>query len=155
MNITEETVKRVEGLGFKVYGDVWHSLKLSDGKDFKNANMLTVIKASDGIYRSFKTPANKEVTLTWIMDKLSSESNYQNLSKYLNKLVKSSFCLYAASYGIGLDAFGEVNKEDENKIKELLDGLGLEYKTEYSEASWIYRFVISKNKSNIEILKNI
>ena len=61
---------------------------------------------------------------------------------------------YPTTYGIGVTQFmdSRISKE---KIKNLLDSLGIEYINELSDAEYVYRFRISKSKSNIEKIKKL
>lgn len=104
---------------------------------------------------SFKTPKNKEVTAEWVMDKLNNQSVYLNLSKYLRKIFDYSISIYPTSYGIGVDAFWGRYKNDADKVASKLADLGLEYRNEFSDARWVYRFIVSKNAHNLAILKSL
>lgn len=59
--------------------------------------------------------------------------------------------VYPTTYGIGVDAF--YNREMSKEIKmveDKLNELGIEYRNEFSEAGYVYRFVISKKDLNLK-----
>lgn len=79
-----------------------------------------------------------------IENKLNSKSNYKKLFAGLNV---DGF--YNTTYGVGVF----MPSWNEKRITELnarLQNLGIEYKTQYSDARWVYRFVFSKNQSNLD-----
>jgi hypothetical protein len=83
----------------------------------------------------------------------AKKQKYYNLTKKVQKLLNDSNIIascYPASYGIGLDYY--YNYDYENEFKRITDFLskeGIIYKNEESDAKWIMRFKISKNKDNI------
>lgn len=108
---------------------------------------------------TYKLPKKKEVTVEWILNKFakSTDNTYIDFTnkfrKLLNKDVKEGINIYPTTYGIGVSIlFGQPKGID--VIKERLDNANIEYKIEYSDAGWVYRFVISKSKSNLDKLKS-
>ena len=108
----------------------------------------------------FKAPKTKEITVSYLFDKynkyLGQEQAYQNLSAIFKKLLPS-YNFYETTYGVGMEALflthEQVLKRAEPLLK-LLNKLAIEYNTEYSDASWVYRFKISKSNDNLEKINN-
>lgn len=62
--------------------------------------------------------------------------------------------VYPTTYGIGVFIlFWWEGNDNIDKVKRILDDRGIEYYNEYSDKKWVYRFKISKSKSNIEKIK--
>ena len=103
------------------------------------------------ITMSFKLPKN--LTLEWVSKKietkLNQKSNYKRLFDGLNL---AGF--YNTTYGVGVF----MPSWNENRIKELeqrLNDLNIEYKTQYSDAHWVFRFVFSKSEKNINKINSL
>lgn len=155
MIIKEETINKVTDLGYVVWGCGENQMKTTP-KDitYEEATRL-VVSDENCRFRTFKTPKNKEVTIEWIMDKLNKDSVYINLQKYLLKAFQNSIYIYVASYGIGVcNIFGEY-KYGAEIVQKKLNDLGIKYRTEFSDAMWVYRFIISKDRDNMKILKSL
>lgn len=105
-------------------------------------------------YRTIKLPKSKLITLDYILEKLNKESVFVDLSKYLRKFLDVNMNCYPTSYGIGIFCMFS-KKGDVSKVESFLDSNSIEYRNEYSDAYWVYRFVISKNAQNINRLKTI
>ena len=152
MNISKETIKKIEDLGYYVWGRT--GLRCTDdGLSYKDAEYLVVVINDD--IREFKTPKVKEVTLEWVLDRLNKESAYKNLREYLVKVFGYSIGIYPASYGVGIDNMFGRSKTDAEKVSEKLKELGLKFRNEFSDAAWVYRFVISRDKDNMRILESL
>ena len=57
--------------------------------DYTNATHIGIGTKSDSddwFCKSFKTPKVKEVTVEWVLDKISKENRYKNLYEYLQKI---------------------------------------------------------------------
>ena len=109
---------------------------------------------------SLKLPSKMEVTFEWIMNKLSNDKVYKSFAENFNKILKakgySNLNAYPTSYGIGVFVgFGRGIEETKTQIEELLNSLGIDYKTEYSEGGWVFRYRISKSKENIAKINQI
>ena len=142
----------VEDLGYYVWGRT--GLRCTDdGLSYKDAEYLVVVINDD--IREFKTPKVKEVTLEWVLDRLNKESAYKNLREYLVKVFGYSIGIYPASYGVGIDNMFGRYKTDAEKVSEKLKELGLKFRNEFSDAAWVYRFVISRDKDNMRILESL
>lgn len=105
-------------------------------------------------------PIPKKVTLEWVMNKINKDKVYKNFSESFNKLLKAkgygSINAYPTTYGIGVFVgFGLGIAETKQTIEKLLKSLGIEFTTEYSDAMWVFRYKISKSKSNIEKIDSI
>jgi hypothetical protein len=160
MKISQETIEQIK----MEYPDFIIEFKASlndfDDTAVIDANYLRLFKSDEhGKIRfvSIKAPKNKELTFEFICAKMSCESSYKNLSQYLGKLFPGAF-LFATSYGIGFSAFAQSDatvKKNSQFISDKLISLGINFRTEYSDAYWIYRFVISKSVKNISILESI
>lgn len=161
MIINKDTIDRfVKETGLNVmigYFDGWNDFyNKIDFSNIKEYNCITICGFThDGINvaKWFKTPKAKEVTLDYIMNKVNEESIYRNLSNLFSKLCKN-IPVYPTTYGIGIDAF--YNREMRKEIKmveDKLNELGIEYRNEFSEAGYVYRFVISKKSVNLKKIK--
>lgn len=101
----------------------------------------------------------KEITVEYILDKISADKTFKNFSQYFNSVVsKFGLNAYATSYGIGI--FVLINyrnqaSEQKTKVENLLTELGIKFSTEYSEAGWVFRYKISKSSENIQLIKTI
>lgn len=114
------------------------------------------------LMKTIKLPKNKEkVTIDWILSKVQSDEVYQNFANEFKKLLVKEYQVnlnvYPTSYGIGIDTFNYQGffTENRTKVENFLLKLGINFSTEYSAASLVYRFKISKSKDNIEKLKLI
>lgn len=154
MNIKKETIKKLEDLGYIVWFSMGTYFCKNDN-DYENATHMEISSlAMDGptLRKTIKAP-KKEVTVNWVLEKLHKESVYYNLSQYLKKIFGYGM-IYPTSYGIGVETIWNM-KENAKKVERKLNELGLSYRNEYSDAGWVYRFVISKDKKNIEIMKQL
>lgn len=132
--------------------------KVSD-KDIEKFDCVTITGFDkEGYYigKWFKTPKKKEVTLSYIMNKINYETVYRNLTNVFAKLCKKT-SFYPTTYGFGIEViWGMKDYEDEiEMINKKLENMGIEYRNEFSEAGWVYRYVISKNKSNLDKINKI
>ena len=103
MNITKETISKLEEFGYNVWADDKYGFV--DMDDYKNATHIGIGTKSDSddwFCKSFKTPNEKEVTVEWVLSKINKESSYKNLSQYLRRIFDYSISVYPASYGIGV-----------------------------------------------------
>ncbi len=151
MNITKETISKLEGLGYYVWGRMGYKTT-DEGLPYSKAENLVV--AINYNIRDFKAPKEKEVTVEWVLSKINKESSYKNLSIYLCKVFGYSISIYPASYGIGIDTLGGY-KMEAIKVSAKLEELGLKYRNELSEGGWVYRFVVSKDSANMKILESL
>jgi hypothetical protein len=127
----------------------------------EKAEVISLTKWSP-YYENFtlKLPSKMEVTFEWIMNKLSNDKIYKSFAENFNKILKakgySNLNAYPTTYGIGVFVgFGRGIDETKTQIEELLNSLGIEYTTEYSEGGWVFRYRISKSKENIAKINEI
>jgi len=113
--------------------------------------------AINGKKKSFKLPKNADIT--WVNTKISNWLNaeYSNLRPVFEKLgIKGN--IYYTSFGFSYDCFfknAETMKIETAELSKALDNIGIEYKNEYSDAFWVYRYKISQSKSNIDKINNL
>lgn len=149
MKISKETISNMEELGYFVGMPV---ISPQPGfyreVPYEQATHLYVN------YRLIKAPKAKEITVDLLLSKINKEAVYQNLSQYLRKVFSSCVSVYPASYGVGVASL--FSREDDIKvIAEKLKSLGLKFRNELSDAGWVYRFVISKDASNMRIMESL
>lgn len=109
--------------------------------------------------KRIKMPLKKEINEEWFLNKIQTENQFKNISDLISKAIDfESLGVYPASYGLGVFlCFGykEIVHEDINKIESFLKKNNIEFKTEYSNKNWVYRFKISKDTNNLKILNNL
>ncbi len=126
--------------------------------DPSTATEMSVINFEPDLYTyksSIKLPKSKEVTYEWIMNKISDNKEFINLSAILKKHLPKGLLCYPTSYGIGVENIFRSHTENSDLVVLLLTKFGIEFTNEYSEAGWVYRFKISKSKANINKIQNI
>ena len=149
--------------------DLNMSLALNNTKDWyndsvtaKDADEITIYNYDNGLtFKSFKLPKKKLVDFEWVMNKWNSEKTFVSFVADFKKMLanrgyKHSINCYPTSYGIGI--FVAIGCRDNIKkiktdVDSLMDKIGVEYRNEYSEAGYVFRYVISKKKENIEKIK--
>ena len=154
MNISSKTISTLKGLGYTVKAKDW---EMTD-TPVNSATHLHIFCMLNGYFSIFvKAPKSKEVTVDWILSKINTNKDYENITKYVRNLLDTENCsLYAASYGIGLDTISQKYlDENKDKVSSILDAKGIKYRTGLSDAGWVYRFIISKDKENMEIIKSL
>ena len=142
MKISKETISDLKKMGY----DVWAHDSNMNAVSFEKGDYIYID------YRSIKTPKKQEVTTEWLLNKISDKS-YINLSGYLSSLF-NTVCVYSTSYGIGVSSLIGFEKDAES-VKNTLNVLGLKYRCEYSECRFVYRFILSKEEENLNILKSL
>jgi hypothetical protein len=154
MNITDKTIETIRQMG---YGVMFYDNGINDTTPGKAIEISVYCLDPYYINYSFKTPKNKEITTDWIMNKIAQKENYTsiNWNKIFEPLKLDNIHFYITSYGIGVETIFGSKHETRNKINEYLDNLGIEYKNEYSDANWVFRYKISKSKENIEKINKL
>lgn len=149
MKITKETINRMEELGYFVGVSVMSPQPgFYREVSYEEATHLYVD------YRLIKAPKAKEVTVDWLLSKINKETAYHNLSQYLRKVFSSCVSVYPASYGVGVASL--FSREDDIKtVANKLKSLGLKFRNEFSDAGWVYRFVISRDADNMRIMESL
>ena len=83
-----------------------------------------------------------------------STTDYGKFAILMQNLIANAedlkgFLVYPTTYGIGLEAIFNWNFDEQSKfIEKFLTDLGVEFKTEYSDAHWVFRYKISKKEAN-------
>jgi len=109
--------------------------------------------------KTLKLP-KKDVGYEWVLSKIEKENIFVSFAPIFSDLIRAQglkgWC-YPASYGIGVESISfYFDREMKKRIEAILVGLGIELiRTEYSNASFVYRYVIAQNAKNIEIIKKI
>lgn len=101
----------------------------------------------------------KEITIDYVANKISKKSVFKNFCNYFNGIIeKYRFNAYPTSYGIGIFVilgFRDNINETKYLIESSLNELGIEFKTEYSDAHWVFRYKISKSTENIKRIERL
>lgn len=173
MNITKETIKQFElesnlgifiGFGLRTFTEQLPDF-LRKGNKLSEATSLEILgfdkETGAFVNVKFNAPKNKEITTAYLFDKvdkyLNRENVYKNLSNVFSKMLPS-YSFYATTYGIGMDALFKNHvtvKRDADRLYQYLKDNNIEFRNEYSEAGWVWRFVISKSASNIEKIQSL
>lgn len=98
-----------------------------------------------------------------LIEKVEKEnkSEYGRFSATIQKVIdkqmsQHNFLVYPTTYGIGLWAMYNFNfNEQASEIENILNTNKIEYKTEYSDARWVFRYKISKKEVNRLLLENL
>lgn len=130
--------------GFESYGQ------------FHVANFEFVDGFSKSMYNLGKLP--KAANLEYVLNKMASkeDSVYVNLAKTFKKLIPQNLRadVYGTTYGIGVTMQQNIaGKFEIDEIADFLKENQIEYSTQWSDANWVYRYVISKSKNNLERIK--
>lgn len=151
MNISNETISALRTT-YKIaffLGDTYD--QVSPDK----ADTLSVLATLEGefIGRSVKG-TKKEMTLEYIEAKIGNCRAFVSLTDLLKGIAGNGCSVYPASYGIGVFVPYNGHRLDAIKagIEKKLTDIGLQFRTEYSEAHYVLRYVISKSKTNLEKL---
>jgi len=127
---------------------------------FEQADTITffypINDFSNYIGKSFKLPKKKVVDFAYFAEKLDSDNTYITFVKEFNKFInQEGLICYPTTYGFGVFVAVGFRKSIEaikTKIEDVLNSKGIIYKTEYSDAGWVFRYKISKSKENISKL---
>lgn len=125
----------------------------------KNINFMNVDGCSNLKSKVIKLP-KKDVDADWIIKRMSTikDVDYKNLSDTFKNILKgnSGVSIYSASYGVGISClFNKKMDSDIKTIENFLNEKGIKFRTEFSQAHWVYRFVIGKSKENIEKINKL
>ena len=104
-----------------------------------------------------------EARLDKIIAKVEKENTTEygrfsaTMQKVINKQLPShNLLVYPTTYGIGLWAIYNFNfAEQASEIESVLNTNKIEYKTEYSDKMWVFRYKISKKEVNRLLLENL
>ena len=134
----------------------------NDNIDVKDADEITIYDYSSFVnFKTFRLPKKKLVDLEWIMNKWNSEKAFVSFVEDFKTLLqergyKHSINCYPTSYGIGVFVMlghRDNIKKMKSDIDNLMNEIGVDYRNEYSDAGWVFRYVISKKKENIDKIK--
>lgn len=169
MKITKETIKRFEAensllsLHF-AYGARCFSMGYSEwtrsGNQIEDATWVQILGWDENdryIGFVFKPPKSKEVTFEYLMNKVEShlgrESSWVNLRDTFERLLPNlGHRFHTTSYGVAFDTFMLSHESVMKYTEELrlwLEGKGIEFTNEYSDAAWVYRFRIGRSAANL------
>ncbi len=155
MNISPETLKQLDALYTYFFMDEYMNEVQAEKGTILHIGYARPIGDEEPEYISKDIKATKkETTLEYILDKINAHSVYKSFATHFGKLLKPmGLNAYPTTYGIGIFVVLMRNKTSEaiqTEIDTLLNNLGIEYKTEYSNAHWVFRYKISKSTANIE-----
>lgn len=163
MTIIEQTVKELAAMGWLISD----SCKPDKVKGFwvttglESATQWTLVHSDEPFSGVTITLGKKRDTAT-VMGKITKKqgqiSGFVNLSEHIKKLLTGQgyFDVYPTSYGVGVVSVLNGNfAEQKARVENMLSALGLDYKSEWSGAEWVFRFRVNKNSSNIQILSKL
>ena len=106
-----------------------------------------------GTFTSGKVPKRKSF-VDHVMDTIAKKEarQYQSLMPLFARLDLRHVSCYPTTYGIGICTLFRSRSgvdEDVTKVADALSSLGIEYRNEYSDEHWVYRFVISTKADNL------
>jgi hypothetical protein len=124
--------------------------------------IFKVGKKYDNILKTFVTQyINKyKVKNTYILvdGKVTNPKKIDVINKLKNSNRVAKYFFYTTLYGIGYFCYfmnDKTQKETNFLLKNYLDSLKISFKNEFSEAGWVYRFVINKDvKIHNNLLNN-
>lgn len=158
MNITQQTIDSIKALGYTLhFQDEFINVVEPEKAIEMYIGYLKMGELIQYIGKTIKA-TKKETTVEYVMDKINAEKIYKNFSSEFNKAIREfGLNAYPTSYGIGVSVlFTSQSKESEltKVVEDALNKIGVAFKTEYSEAWWVFRFKISKSAENIQLLSN-
>jgi len=115
------------------------------------------------VIRTHKLP--KTPTIDWVVKKVIKTINFlyaKSVFINLKPVIEDVICLgsswsYFTSFGFSVTTW-QRSESFHKQVKELEDELnskGIEYRNEYSDAFWVYRFIIAKNENNLNKIKQL
>ena len=134
----------------------------------ENCTEITVLTLHGGCF-DVKTirpiPKKKLVDVGYIINRIEAKNAYTSFANDFKRLLlaeypkfKNSINVYPTTYGIGVFvAFGlrDQLKETLNQIETLLNKYGIDFSTGRSDAGYVFRFLISKKKENINKIRGL
>lgn len=135
-----------------------------DCNDWYNTNKLYIRYFDDNnneiVFVKSENIKSKLITAQYIIDLV--EKNKKTYNSYfgefcikMRQLLKENnldtdCSVYPTTYGIGVWVFYNQNFEKyQQTITEILKNKGVEFKNEYSDMQWVFRFKISKKHNNL------
>ena len=155
MNISKETIKRVETEGYVIQFIV--DCGYGTYREVAPEEATKMIVSGFGLDEQYLSkwmtaPKKMEVTFKWIMTRLKAErkSTYIDLYEFL----KPVFGIQAMSFGVSVDTLFGL-EEKKQRVRSKLNDLGLKFREEFSDNGWCYRFIVSKSRENMNILETL
>lgn len=128
----------------------------------KNVESLTVFKSTSvWDMKEIKIPKKKPFTTEYVLERLAKldKRKYVNHRDLFQKVIdKLGLNLTANSYGFGMESMFSGHTQMHKQadiIKEVLDKNKILYTISVSDASWVFRFNISKTQKNLKMLKEL
>lgn len=117
------------------------------------------------IIRKKENVKGKGITTEYVLrliekDRKAYQGTYGKFAEQMQSLLASSGfgnfgVIYPTTYGIGVWAFFNFNFDKcQEAVNKLLNAKGIKYRNEWSEREYVFRYVISKEKSNIDKINN-
>lgn len=106
-----------------------------------------------GGFTSGKVPKRKPF-VDYVLNTIAKKEarQYQSLMPLFARLDLRHVSCYPTTYGIGICTLFRSRAgvdEDVAKVADALSSLGIEYRNEYSNEHWVYRFIISTKSENL------
>lgn len=135
-----------------------------DCKDWYNANKLYITYFDDNkneiMFVKSENIKSKLITDKYIIDlvdknKKSYNSYFGDFALKMRKILAENnlnedLSVYPTTYGIGVWVFYNRNFEKyQQTITDILKNKGVDFKNEYSDMQWVFRFKISKKRNNL------
>jgi hypothetical protein len=143
-----DPIKQLEALGYMVSVMDAYGNGLKEPMPGASWSVL-----GPGLWVSGRVPKRKPF-VEHVMDAVAKKeaTQYESLRPLFERLDLRACSAYFTTYGVGVQVLfrrrDDVD-EDRAKIADTLAGLGIEYRTEYSDAHWVYRFIISTKADNL------
>lgn len=175
MNIDRKIKEELDSRDFDLmwfYDDNWEDFdSVEEANRLENGFAMIQMKQSHPMFKDMKgdiklgglrikLPKKKFVDAGYIIDKVikrvsTGSTNFRHIFEKLLNI--TGYSIYSTSFGFSVSTWqlSDDFHKDVNKISDLLDRHGVEYKNEYSDAHWVYRFKISKKRENLDKLKQI
>lgn len=132
--------------------------------DYLGSNKVAIIgfdaDTNDFVNVQFPMPKRLKLSTEYLLKQVNKQKyngcDYKNLSEIFAKIIPNGYAFYPTTYGIGVERLFVVDaNKDIERLQLFLQASRIEFRTEYSDARWVYRFVISKSKENIEKIKSL
>ena len=130
-----------------------------DAHNWYDANVLYITYGNNITFCKKENVKSKEITKDYVLkliekDKKAYKSAYGDFTLKMKKILQESkiggLLVYPTTYGIGVYVYyGLFAGNSIKKLDDILKSKGIEYKNEFSDAHWVWRYKISKKKSNL------
>jgi len=156
MDVLHKVKADLEALGFTIcYTD---KLGNECGRFPVHAERMEMGKVEDGHYLGVVFPTINKMTTDWAIQRFCTliEAKQKKQSvKWGELFAKAGIrgaSFYPTSYGFGMYALVGDIQDKAKQVHAFLQSKGIQYKNEFSEARWVYRFVVSTSKDNVSKL---